>query len=137
MPSPDAPLDIRASFTVKFQFWNFTSGAQLGAGLHLFSYAGECIFDLPAPAVSCGLGLVSGECHIPGNFLNDGSYYLSLIIVKNTSTEVFYFEQCLAFDLQDYRDGIYGYGKWMGIVRPNFSFQLRAEPVASSPTTEY
>ncbi|QDA59269.1 ABC transporter ATP-binding protein [Hymenobacter jejuensis] len=129
LPFPDSPLDIRASLTVKFQFWNLMENAVLGAGLHLFSYAGECIFDVPAPPLVCEKGVVSGECHIPGNFLNDGSYYISLIIIQNASAEVFYYEQCLSFDLEDARGEIHGFGKWMGAVRPNLPFQLKQEKV--------
>ncbi|WP_046246029.1 ABC transporter ATP-binding protein [Hymenobacter terrenus] len=121
---PDAPLDIRASLTIKFQFWNLAGNAVLNAGLHLFSYGGECIFDVPSPSITCAQGVVSGECTIPGNFLNDGSYFISLVIVRDTLIEVFYFEECLSFTMEDFRGDIQWQGKWMGTVRPALPFQL-------------
>ncbi len=122
--APNAPLDIRTPLTVKFSFWNLTDGIVLGAGLHLFTYGGECIFDVPSPTQPCDKGLVEGECTIPGNFLNDGSYYISLIFVRDTSVQLFYLEECLSFDLEDYRENIQWYGKWWGAVRPKLPFRF-------------
>lgn len=121
---PEAPLDIRTPLTVKFEFWNMTDDIMLGAGLHLFTYGGECIFDLPSPVRSCDKGLVEGECTIPGDFLNDGSYYISLIFVKDTSVSLFYLEECLSFDMEDYRENMKWYGKWWGAVRPKLPFRF-------------
>lgn len=125
LKDPEAPLDIRIPLTVRFQFWNMNDNIQLGSGLHLFTAGGECIFDVPAPTVLCDKGIVEGECTIPGNFLNDGSYYISIIIVKDTSVPLFYFEECLLFELDDYRENIQWYGKWWGSVRPKFPFKLK------------
>lgn len=123
--SPEAPLDIRTPLTVRFQFWNMTDDVVLNTGLHLFTYGDECIFDVPSPAMRCEKGLVEGECSIPGNFLNDGSYYLSIIVVRDTSVEVFYLEECLSFEVEDYRADFQWFGKWWGAVRPKFPFRLR------------
>jgi lipopolysaccharide transport system ATP-binding protein len=117
-------LDIRASLTVKFQFWNMQDNVSLSVGLHLYTYAGECIFDVPSPSIAFAQGIVSGECTIPGNFLNDGTYYISLVIVRDTSVELFCYDECLSFTLEDFRGDIQWYGKWMGAVRPLFPFRL-------------
>jgi len=82
------------------------------------------VFDVPSPAAECRPGLVEGECTIPGNFLNDGSYYISLYVVKDTTTALFDFTECLSFDLADYRGDIKWYGKWWGAVRPLLPFRL-------------
>ncbi|MDB4905104.1 MAG: transporter [Mucilaginibacter sp.] len=124
MENPDDPLDIRIPLTVKFKFWNLTDNVSLSIGLHLFSYGGECIFDNQSPGGYYDKGLIEGECTIPGNFLNDGSYFISLIINKDTSIQLYYFEQCMSFDLEDYRGDIKWYGKWMGAVRPRFPFRI-------------
>jgi lipopolysaccharide transport system ATP-binding protein len=124
LKNPGDPLDIRTPLTIKFQFWNFTDNILLSTGLHLFSYGGECIFDLPSPSRICEKGIIEGECTIPGNFLNDGSYFISLIVVKDTSVELFHLEECASFDLQDFRGDIRWYGKWMGAVRPSFPFRF-------------
>lgn len=127
LAAPGVALDIRAALTVRFEFWNLSGGRELlSAGLHLYSAGGECIFDVPSSAISCSPGIVAGECTIPSNLLNDGSYYISLNVVKDTSVELFCYEECLSFTLEDFRGDIQWYGKWMGAVRPQLPFQLRS-----------
>lgn len=124
LTQPNLPLDVRTPLTVKFEFWNFTDEVLLSVNLVLFSTGGECIFDVPSGTALCQRGVVTGECTIPGNFLNDGSYYISLFIVKDTTTPLFDYEDCLSFDLEDYRGEIKWYGKWWGAVRPLLPFRL-------------
>jgi lipopolysaccharide transport system ATP-binding protein len=124
LAQPDAPLDIRTPLTIRFQFWNFTSDIHINTHLTLFSYNGECVFDVATLPILCAQGVVSGECTIPGNFLNDGSFYISLYVLKDTTTNLFDYEQCLSFDLEDYRTGTQWYGKWWGVVRPLLPFRL-------------
>ncbi|WP_114782251.1 ABC transporter ATP-binding protein [Botryobacter ruber] len=118
-------LDIRTPLTVKFQFWNMQDDVLLSVGLHLFTSNGECIFNVPSPPAHCDKGIVEGECMIPGNFLNDGSYYISMVIVRDTSVELFNFNECLSFELEDYRENLQWYGKWWGAVRPKLPFRLK------------
>jgi lipopolysaccharide transport system ATP-binding protein len=121
----DDPIDIRTPITVKFKFWNLIAGQNICVGLHLFTIGRECIFDVSSTPQDYKRGLVEGQCEIPGNFLNDGSYYFSLIFVKDTSVELFYFEECLSMEVEDYRVNMNWYGKWSGYVRPKFPFRMR------------
>ena len=100
-------------------------------GLHVFSIGGDCIFDVSSKRAVFEPGLIKGQCRIPGNFLNDGSYYISMVFVKNTTTRIFYFESCLSFDVEDYRDSTAWYGKWIGHVRPEFPVVL--QPADNDP----
>ncbi|QHL89095.1 ATP-binding cassette domain-containing protein [Nibribacter ruber] len=135
LENPDDPLDIRVPLTVQCQFWCLKQDIQLSVGLLLFTTGGECIFDVPSDPVSSQVGVMEAECTIPGNFLNDGSYYISLNFVKDTSVGLFDFDECLAFDLEDYRGDILWYGKWWGAVRPKLPFEVKcAEPVLEEST---
>lgn len=127
LSSANSVIDIRTPLTVKFTICNQQENVLLNAGLHLFNYAGECIFDVASPPVMCKAGTVQGECFIPGNFLNDGAYYFSLIIVQDTSIPLFYYEAGLHFEVADFRENTTWFGKWKGAVRPQFPF--RFEPV--------
>lgn len=125
IPELGIPLNITNGLKVKFTFQNNSDDINLVAGLHLFTLSGECVFDVSTPPAVFKKGLMEGECSIPGNFLNDGSYYFSIIFVKNTSEPVFYLEECLYFDMEDYRVNTTWYGKWMGYVRPQFPFLIK------------
>lgn len=130
IPTLGVPLNITNSVTVKFVFENKTDDVNLVAGLHLFTLSGECVFDVSTNPAVYRRGKMEGECTVPGNFLNDGSYYFSIIFVKNTSEPLFYLEECLFFDMEDYRNNTSWFGKWMGYVRPQLPFELK--PATSS-----
>ncbi len=124
---PMDPIDIRTPLTVKFTFQNFNNNITLTTGLQLFTMSGDCIFDIASTPAVYQEGIVEGECSIPGNFLNDGAYYFSILFMKDTSVELYYFEECLHFDMEDYRENINWYGKWRGYVRPQFPFKLKQQ----------
>jgi lipopolysaccharide transport system ATP-binding protein len=124
LPESAVPLNITHSINVRFTFKNHTDRINLVTGLHLFTLSGECIFDVSTKPMVLREGTVEGECTIPGNFLNDGAYYFSIIFVKDTSQPIFYLEECLHFDLEDFRENTNWYGKWQGYVRPQFPFTL-------------
>jgi len=124
LKNPTDPIDIRTPLTIKFQFWNLKN-INLCVGLQVCAQSGECIFDVSSPAYDFSEGVIEGQCEIAGNFLNDGSYYISLIFVKDTSVELFNLEECLSIDVEDFRENINWYGKWPGYVRPKFPFELR------------
>jgi lipopolysaccharide transport system ATP-binding protein len=129
-------IDIRTPLLIHFEFWYDEPAPDPGdliVGLHVFSIGGDCIFDVSSKRAVFEKGLIKGQCRIPGNFLNDGSYYISMVFVKNTTTRIFYFESCLSFDVEDYRESTAWYGKWIGHVRPEFPVVL--QPVNSDPAT--
>lgn len=121
---PSDPIDIRTPLSIKFEFWNLKK-INLSVRLQLNSQIGECIFDVSSPAYDFSEGLTEGLCEIPGHFLNDGSYYISLNFEKDTSVELFNLEECVSIDVEDFRENVNWYGKWPGHVRPKFPFELR------------
>ncbi len=134
---PDYPddlthIDVRTPMTLRFEFWNQMDNANLNLSMHLNSLTGECIFNVGTLSQPYGKGLIAAECTIPGYFLNDGSYTISMMVVKDTVTPLYVMEEAITFDVEDYREGIAWYGKWPGYVRPQFPFHIKMlEPVAS------
>ena len=57
----------------------------LNVSVHLYASTGECIFNLGNKPTQFNSGIVSTEIQVPGNYLNDGSYFLSIMVVKNSS----------------------------------------------------
>lgn len=127
LEDPLESMDVRTPLTVRFSFYNFTGRINITTGLQLFTMAGECVFEVFTTHDDCMQGVMTGECMVPGNFLNDGTFYLSIIFLKDSSMELYYFEEGLHFDLKDYRENTNWHGKWKGYIRPQLPFSLRQE----------
>ncbi|HUX84336.1 MAG TPA: ABC transporter ATP-binding protein [Chitinophagaceae bacterium] len=121
-------IDIRTPLHICFAFTSFSPEINLCIGVHLYTISGDCIFDVSSVPEQCRAGDYEGKCTIPGHFLNDGAYYISLIFVKDTSIPLFCLEECLSFEVEDYRENYAWFGKWMGHVRPAFPVIIR--PIA-------
>jgi lipopolysaccharide transport system ATP-binding protein len=69
-------------------------------------------------------GIIKAKTEIPGNFLNDGNYFISFMIVKDKSIILYNFEEVFNFEIADYREDTTWYGKFPGYVRPKFDFSI-------------
>ncbi len=111
-------LDTTTPLRLELEYWNFVDQAELNVSIFLYSMTGECVFNIGDEAQFYQKGTVKSVCDIPGDFLNDGSYYMSIMIVRDRLAPVYFFEDALAFDIIDYREGTEWVGKWPGAVRP-------------------
>ena len=119
------PIDVRTTLTIKFEMWVMEEGLRLLTGLHLFAFGGEVVLDVMSPFTAVNKGLIEGQCTIPGNLLNDGSYYISLIVYSDSWDQLYHYQQCLTFDVDDYREPLMNFsGKWMGAIRPKLPVRL-------------
>ena len=116
---------INNSFSIDFEFWNTLSDVELNISLHVYASTGECIFNIGSVPQICQMGLISHQTTIPANFLNDGNYYISVMIVKNGTTILYNFEELFTFEIADYRENTSWFGKWPGYVRPGFKISTR------------
>jgi lipopolysaccharide transport system ATP-binding protein len=123
-------IDVRTAFKIRTDFWNNEAGAILNVSLHVYSLTGECVFNLGTKARAFDKGVVSAALEVPGYFLNDGSYIVSIMLVKDTSTVLYYLTEALTFEIEDYREGTTWYGKWPGYVRPQFNYTIELAELA-------
>ncbi len=117
-------MDVRNSIRLAIEFWNTQDNQNLNISLHLYASTGECIFNISTPMGNFNKGVVSATTEIPGNFMNDGSYVISFMIVKDKSIVLHNFEEVFNFEIADYRIDTTWYGKWPGYIRPNFEFPI-------------
>ena len=118
-------IDVRTPLRLEFEFWNMLERANLNLSLHFNSMTGETIFNVGSPVIEdAAPGIVRGVCEIPGNFLNDGTYTISVMIVKDTSTVLYHLPESIIFEIEDFRENVSWYGKWPGAVRPYFPFRI-------------
>ena len=132
---PTADVDISREVLIQIEYWNLREGALLHTSIDLMTAMGVYVFssstthvqslvendwgDRPKPP-----GLFRSVCRIPGNFLNEGRYSITVNLVKTTSNRPEAREEdLLSFYVHD--TGVmrhYHYGVWPGIVRPRLAW---------------
>lgn len=119
-------LTVKSSLLIEISFWNYVHDLAANLSLHLYAATGECVFNvitqLPAPRLACGLH--KARCTIPKELLNTGLYYISFMVVKDTSQPLFNFEEVLTFEVLEERETSNWHGKFPGFVRPALDFKI-------------
>ena len=128
-------IDITKECTIEILFRNHKLGLKLSTNIHILDNFGNPVLatgNLPSASVapdewygkSHPTGLYSAKCTIPGNFLNTGTYHLSVIILSDQ----FYYEvdirEFMSFSIHDVGERSKEYsGKWIGVVRPKLDWK--------------
>ncbi len=119
-------IDTSTAFDLKFEFYNAVQNQIINLSLLFYSSAGNCIFNVGTGMRTLDKGIHTGILKIPGKFLNDNIYTITLMIVKEGSSALFYLEDILTFEVVDEPRTSAWYGKWEGAVRPTlFEFELK------------
>jgi len=111
-------ITVRTPIRLEFCYWNFVPDAVLHVSLHLYSLEEVCVFNVASEPAKRPVGLLRDSCDIPANLLNDGNYYVRLLVVRNFSIHVFNYPNVAAFEVDDIERGGAWFGKWPGVVRP-------------------
>jgi len=123
----DLPITVQTAIRLEAAFSNYVPEAVLNFSIVIYNIEGVPIFNTGSGARSFSAGLVRGSFVIPGDFLNDDTYTVRILIVKDTSIILLDMSEVLMFEVQDAdREGNW-YGKWIGTVRPKFDWQLSVE----------
>ena len=98
---------------------------RLNFSMHLYSAEGICVLNSVSPVFTCGGNIIQGTCRLPGGLLNDGTYSVDIMVVRDGTVPLFRHRPALVFDVHDLerRDG--WYGKWPGLVRPRLPWSTR------------
>ncbi|HZS70344.1 MAG TPA: ABC transporter ATP-binding protein [Candidatus Acidoferrum sp.] len=125
-------ITVSSPIQLEFCYWNLVPDAVLHISIFLYSLEEVCIFNVGSEAAPRPRGLIRHTCEIPGNLLNDGCYYLRLLIVRDLSTPIFTHNNVAAFEVRDLPRAGAWYGKWQGAVRPNLKWATEVIGAESS-----
>jgi lipopolysaccharide transport system ATP-binding protein len=123
----EQPITVQTSLRLDAAFWNYEPDAVLNFSIVIYNIEGVAIFNTGSGARSFPSGLVRGSFVIPGDFLNDDTYTVRILIVRDTSTVLLDMSDVLTFEVQDVDRTGNWYGKWIGTVRPKFEWELSVE----------
>jgi len=135
IPDLDDSVDeitVNTPLRIEFEYWNYLAGAHLNLSLHLYTMERVCVFNSISRSIPCPSSLIRGVCYIPGNFLNDGSYQITILVVQDTSHILYTCENLLGFTVHDVEREFTWYGKWQGVVRPNLKWSFAPVEVPTS-----
>jgi lipopolysaccharide transport system ATP-binding protein len=116
-------IDVRTPLMFCFEFWKLITEKTIAISVQIFNVWGECIFEVNSQNIPNEY-LVKGKMIIPGGLLNNGSYFISLLFMKEGGEILYNLESCLSFDVDDYRDHSSWKGKWEGYVRPDIKINF-------------
>lgn len=133
---PISQVDITQPIKIEIQYWNLKNGSIPSAGIYLKTPDGLPVltsFDFhnsrwgnkPKP-----VGVYKSICHIPGNFLAEGSYLFSPVIDSLfIGTSICHADcEAINFEVVDHmkRSGTRGdyKGFWPGMIRPKLEWQI-------------
>ncbi len=133
VPSTRETISVLTPFRIEFEVWNLRPGARLNFSMHLFNSEEICVLNDGSDSIECAVGIMRAQCCIPGNFLNDGTYSVRLMVVRDSSYPIFDAPNAATFEVHDAeRTGTNWYGKWQGVVRPHFDWDV--ETIAAADT---
>ena len=128
-------VDIDKDVRVEVEFWNFKAGARLSTSIGLLDKMGVVVlasgnmhsanlvrdewFGKAHPA-----GLYRTVCTLPGNFLNEGLYNISLSVLTDITNFEIAEREVISFTVHDTgamrKEFV---GVWGGVVRPKLAWQ--------------
>ena len=111
------------SLNVEFVFSAYEASL-LTVDFRVFNFSGDYLFNVSSEHVSIRKGHLLATCIVPGNFLNSGSYYISICFL-NQNVPAFEFHKCLSFFIEDKPDDSFQFSAPQGIITPQFKAELQ------------
>ena len=123
---------------IEIEYWNLRDSVLIHTSIHLIDQTGVTIFATGnGPSASLihdgwfgspqPIGAFRSTCKIPGNFLNDRNYTVSVFILTDVTKLHVYEKEVVSFSVQDsgeMRDEFTG--EWIGIIRPKFEWNTES-----------
>jgi len=118
---------------IEIDYWNQRPGSRLGATIAVFNAAGLCVFGSlsnhephwhgrPRPT-----GLYRSICEIPGDFMMNGVYTLTVLLWADQYTDMMRFDRTAEFEVTD--SGILRgdyFGGWEGFILPRLEWRCES-----------
>ena len=128
------PITVHTPLRIEFTYFNHVPDATLNVSMILNNLEEVCVFVSASDFAPRPLGLIRHTVEIPGNFLNAGSYYVNMLVVKDASTGILFQNNVVAFEVVEGEVVGNWYGRLPGAVRPQLKWLSESFRV-SGPST--
>jgi lipopolysaccharide transport system ATP-binding protein len=120
---PDDAISVHTPLRIEFTYWNHVPDAILNVSMILTNMEEVCVFSSFSDFEPRPVGMIRHTVEIPGDFLNTGSYYVNMIIVKDASTGILFQNNVAAFEVVEGEIVGNWYGRAPGTVRPKLKWE--------------
>jgi lipopolysaccharide transport system ATP-binding protein len=124
------PITVHTPLRIEFTYFNYVPDTILNVTMILNNLEEVCVFAAGSDYAPRPVGLIRHTVEIPGDFLNAGSYYVNMLIVKDASVGVVVQNNVIAFEIVEGKVVGNWYGRFPGAVRPKLKWET--EVVESS-----
>jgi lipopolysaccharide transport system ATP-binding protein len=116
-------ITVHTPLKIEFTYWNYVPEAILNVSVIVYNIEEVCVFNsgpghAPRPA-----GLIRQTVTIPQDFLNAGSYYVNVMIVRDASVGILLQNNAVCFEVGEGEVVGNWYGKIPGAVRPKLPWK--------------
>jgi len=124
IPETDASdhITVHTLLRIEFTYHNYVPGAVLNVSIFLNNLEEVCVFNITSDFAPRPAGLIRHVVEIPRDFLNTGSYYVNLLVVKDTSIILLRQNNVVAFEVAEGKVDGNWYGRSPGAVRPKLKW---------------
>lgn len=120
---PGEPITVHTPLRIEFTYWSYVPNSVLNVSMLLNNLEEVCVFNIGSGYACLPAGLIRHTVEIPGDFLNAGSYYVNMMIVKDASAGILYQNNVVAFEVVEGEVQGSWYGQWPGAVRPKLKWE--------------
>ena len=120
---PGEPITVHTSLRIEFTYFNYVPDTMLNVSMILNNLEEVCVFASASDFALRPAGLIRHTVEIPGDFLNAGSYYVNMLIVKDASTGILFQNNVAAFEVVEGEVVGNWYGRLPGAVRPKLNWR--------------
>jgi len=117
-------IRVDEAVTLYFKFESLTNEVDLNMSLVLYNREDICILNSGSQQIKSSHGYFEARCFIPANFLNDDFYRVRILVVQNGSSALIDIDNIITFQIEDIERQGSWYGKWIGVVRPIFKWEI-------------
>jgi lipopolysaccharide transport system ATP-binding protein len=137
VPQADSggPITVHTPLRIEFTYFNYVPEMMLNVSMLLNNLEEVCVFNTASDFAPRPAGIIRHTVEIPGDFLNAGSYYVNMLIVKDASTGILFRDNVVAFEVVEGEVVGNWYGQVPGAVRPQLKWKsevIDADDLAAS-----
>ena len=139
--APNDAISMDRPTVVEVEYWNLLPDSQLHVCWHFLTDHQVVAFtsasnelDPPGNQPWLAAGLYRSTCRIPGNLLNEGSYRLNLLLLRDGRKITYRLNDALSFDVVESgaRAGSW-FGREPGVLRPALEWTTEALQELAAP----